>query len=201
MKKLLFTISILMIVEWNAFAQPTGTIIAFGGPQDKIPKGWIPCEGQLLDRTDNRYKALFDAIGSSWGNDAGNKFAVPDLRGMFLRGASGESNNDPEKELRTNSRPDLHSPGNGGNSVGSRQADGFGFHNHNFADNGHRHRAAGGWSVNNGSATPGGGELTNGALSRGDHFTSSEHSNITFRGEGGAETRPKNVYVYYIIKL
>jgi microcystin-dependent protein len=43
------------------------------------PKGWLPCNGQLLDI--NEYRYLFSLIGTLYGGDGIRTFAVPDLRG------------------------------------------------------------------------------------------------------------------------
>ncbi|MDP9046888.1 MAG: phage tail protein, partial [Bacteroidota bacterium] len=113
-----------------ASAQPSGSITAFAGPKNKIPKGWVVCDGTLFDRTKSAYAALFNAIGVSWGGDVGNKFAVPDLRGQFLRGVSDASEIDPDKDSRSKSRTDLNSSGNGGNAVGSKEKDELKTHVH-----------------------------------------------------------------------
>jgi hypothetical protein len=203
MKKSTFLLALLTFLTICSYAQPSGTIIAFGGPKAKIPKGWVICDGTLFDRTNATYKNLFDAIGVSWGGDGGNKFAVPDLRGQFLRGVTETINLDPDAATRDKSRPELNSSGNGGNAVGSKQKDVFGFHDHDFKDNGHRHAVAKGYSTDGGTNGPDGGELTNGGHGGVNkiHFSDTNPSNINFTSKGGNETRPTNAYVYYIIKL
>lgn len=50
-----------------------------------IPPGWLECNGALLSRTN--YAALFLEIGTTWGaGDGVTTFAIPDLRGEFVRG-------------------------------------------------------------------------------------------------------------------
>jgi microcystin-dependent protein len=197
----------LILVGQHSFAQPAGTVIAFAGTLNKIPNGWILCDGQSYDRTQQKYKNLFDAIGTSWGSDAANKFSVPDLRGMFLRGVSDTAKvtplkGDKEAGHRKNSRTDLNNPGNGGNSVGSKQEEAFLSHTHSIVDPGHIHFVAHGWSVQSGSNRSGGGELTTGGLSGApDHNAQSSTTGISINETGGLEVRPKNAYVYYIIKL
>lgn len=44
-----------------------------------IPRGWLPCEGQLLPIQQNQ--ALFALLGTTYGGNGVNNFAVPDLRG------------------------------------------------------------------------------------------------------------------------
>jgi microcystin-dependent protein len=43
------------------------------------PAGWMFCEGQLLPISE--YETLFNLIGTTYGGDGQNTFALPDLRG------------------------------------------------------------------------------------------------------------------------
>ncbi|WCM61968.1 phage tail protein [Paenibacillus polymyxa] len=43
------------------------------------PKGWLKCEGQILSISQN--SALFSLLGTNFGGDGMNTFALPDLRG------------------------------------------------------------------------------------------------------------------------
>lgn len=45
------------------------------------PVGWAECEGQLLPIS--QYEALFSLIGTTYGGDGVNTFALPDLRGRM----------------------------------------------------------------------------------------------------------------------
>lgn len=54
-----------------------GEIKIFGG--NFAPAGWITCDGQLLNIWE--YEALFQVLGTTYGGDGMNTFAVPDLRG------------------------------------------------------------------------------------------------------------------------
>lgn len=59
-------------------AQPfIGEIRMFAG--NFAPAGWMFCEGQLLSITE--YDTLFNLIGTTFGGDGQNTFALPDLRG------------------------------------------------------------------------------------------------------------------------
>lgn len=61
-------------------AQPyLGEIRMFGG--NFAPAGWMFCEGQLLPISEN--EALFQVIGTSYGGDGQETFALPDLRGRL----------------------------------------------------------------------------------------------------------------------
>lgn len=54
-----------------------GEVRMFGGTF--APQGWEMCNGQLLRIADN--EVLFALIGTTYGGDGVNTFAVPDLRG------------------------------------------------------------------------------------------------------------------------
>jgi microcystin-dependent protein len=54
-----------------------GEIRMFGG--NFAPNGWALCEGQLLAISEN--EALFALIGTTYGGDGQQTFALPDLRG------------------------------------------------------------------------------------------------------------------------
>jgi len=49
-------------------------IVSFSFP----PKGWAPCNGQLLPTNENQ--ALFSLLGTTFGGDRRVNFALPDLR-------------------------------------------------------------------------------------------------------------------------
>ena len=63
---------------------PAGAVSFFATAA--APAGWLITNGQTVSRT--TYAALFAAIGTMYGaGDGLNTFALPDLRGEFLRGA------------------------------------------------------------------------------------------------------------------
>jgi microcystin-dependent protein len=85
--KTLFRLSIVMLaigstwtVTQTASAQVqgyVGEIRMFAG--NFAPRGWALCNGQLLPVSQN--DALFSIIGTTYGGDARNTLALPDLRG------------------------------------------------------------------------------------------------------------------------
>jgi hypothetical protein len=164
---------------------PAGTIVAFGGElggdTDKVPKGWLLCDGRELPKAD--FPRLSRVIGTAWGSSAGETFRVPDLRGLFLRGVDGTANRDPDKASRTAIAPG----GNPGAAVGSFQADKWKSHRHLFgSEGGLPYTRLTTWPSNpRHSGDPAGG----------DFETKDNPSD-----PGGSETRPKNAYVNYIIK-
>ncbi|HWJ81684.1 MAG TPA: tail fiber protein [Nocardioides sp.] len=56
-----------------------GEIRMFAG--NFAPAGWLFCEGQLVPISEN--DALFNLIGTIYGGDGQNTFALPDLRGRL----------------------------------------------------------------------------------------------------------------------
>jgi len=56
-----------------------GEIRMFGG--NFAPLGWMFCDGQLLPISE--YETLFNLIGTSYGGDGQETFALPDLRGRI----------------------------------------------------------------------------------------------------------------------
>ena len=55
---------------------------------DFAPKGWAPCAGQLL--AINQNQPLFSLLGTTYGGDGINTFALPDLRGRAPVGQGQE---------------------------------------------------------------------------------------------------------------
>lgn len=50
-------------------------------PYNRIPAGWVPCDGGELMVSDPANKALFALIGYTYGGNGSTIFNVPDLRG------------------------------------------------------------------------------------------------------------------------
>jgi microcystin-dependent protein len=66
-----------------------GEIRIFGG--NFPPQGWAFCDGSLLAISEN--DALFNLIGTTYGGNGTNTFALPDLRGRVAvhQGSNGSS--------------------------------------------------------------------------------------------------------------
>lgn len=60
-----------------------GTILPWAGTY--APRDWDLCDGRILSIADNQ--ALFAVIGTIYGGDGRNTFALPDLRGRMPIGA------------------------------------------------------------------------------------------------------------------
>lgn len=161
---------------------PTGSIMAFAGTT--APAGWLLCDGLAINR--NTYSALFGVIGNAYGSGDGvNTFNIPDLRGKFLRGVNGTqtaANGDPDVSTRTPNGAGLT------NAPGSVQADVIKNHTHPFAHT---------------NATVGINDLVSGGGTKlvFDPASYNINTNTQNNAGGSSETRPKNVYVNYIIKF
>lgn len=178
-------------IAHNAISYPAGLIAPFAGTKDKIPNGWLLCDGSAVSRSD--YANLYDAIGVCWGTgDGASTFNLPDLRGMFLRGVSDESGNDPDADNRILL---TDNGGNTGNNVGSYQGDAI-------------RNIVGSFSSSSVWPNEGTGfvrtEITN--CGGGQDGSCWDSRTATFSYDAsrvvpvGNDNRPKNVYVTYIIK-
>jgi microcystin-dependent protein len=169
------------IKDMTGYLMPVGSVVAFVGPN--IPEGWLLCDGRSINRT--VYSDLFDAIGTSWGTANSIEFNLPDMRGQFLRGidnspTQGASDTDPDRTSRIVS----NSGGNSGVNVGSKQADAFKNHTHQERPN-----------IGNVWLNP--------FSSSGGTWPDAYNGNVLgpqTGATGGNETRPTNVYVYFIVK-
>ena len=167
---------------------PVGTIMVYGGDlsnekvkSDLKDQGWLPCDGAEISSAG--YRELYDAIATAFGGDKDKgTFNVPDLRGRFLRGVDQGKKRDPDAATRI-ADPD-HGGGNTGDKVGSVQEDQFASHKHTFAAT--HGRNISGSSLGDPPAMA--------------SFIYNDWSNKDVAGTGGAETRPKNIYVHWIIK-
>ncbi len=161
---------------------PIGTIVAYAGQALGLPaekaSGWFVCDGSSVGTTD--FPGYAQAVGSIYGTSAGgDSVYLPDFRGLFLRGVNGSRSDslaDPDASAR-------FSPPHGGASgdnVGSVQMDtvkAFPFFTY-FASSGQSN--------------------TNTAPTVDDSGQKADRSSHTW---GGLETRPKNAYVYWLIKV
>ena len=161
---------------------PAGTVISYVGTEGSLNTpalaGWLPCLGQPLKIAD--YPALWQAIGSGFGQDNSDNFYLPDLRGMFLRGIDDGQRRDPDASGRTaQTISGQAGNGNTGDNVGSVQQDALAVHRH---------------ALGHAVALP---DRRIAVVSSFDRAMA--HPTPTgFAGDSG-ETRPKNVYVYYLI--
>lgn len=166
---------------------PIGSILPYSGPFTQatesalISAGYIPCDGRAISQSDPQYQALYGQIANFYGADD-KTFCVPDYRGRFLRGTDIGAGRDSDANTRTPPNPSLKFPGNSGDTVGSLEAGGVQSHTHNYASAGgdYHHINLGGLE------TPG-------------VFAENDTTAGTSSSTGGAETRPKNTYINFVI--
>ncbi len=166
---------------------PIGTITAYGGDlrkpeiiQQLHDEGWLVCNGDPVKR--NEYPELFNTIGVSFGaGDSKTTFHLPDMRGRFLRGVDQGKGVDPDAASRLAAAPG----GNTGDAVGSVQEDAYQKHGHPLEKTVYKHYRS----------------------FKGE--SGKQHTLIHNQGQewikntqavGGQETRPRNIYVHWIIK-
>ena len=63
---------------------PVGSVVAYAGRV--VPEGWLPCDGASL-RVDD-YPDLYAQLGDIHGEAPAGRFRVPDLTGVFVKGAA-----------------------------------------------------------------------------------------------------------------
>jgi microcystin-dependent protein len=184
---------------------PVGALAMFGGGIEGLrinqlrQQGWLLCDGAPYAAGDE-YQALFNRIGMNYGGDNDAKtFNVPDFRGRFARGTDHGRGKDPDAASRTAAS----AGGSTGDHVGSAQAYATGLPANQFrtAEAGaHQHVAPhlssdyhntplSAWG-NTVMEWPGSDKNTSEA---GDH----PH---TVSG-GDSESRPGNVYSFFLIKF
>jgi len=164
---------------------PAGAVQAFA--MNSAPAGWLAADGSNVNRT--TYAALFSAIGTTYGaGDGSTTFALPDLRGYFVRGSG------------TNS--DATASG----TFGTKQADEVKSHTHTASTNtaGSHSHVQNYSNIGSPSGAPGiGGDPFSGQVAT--NLTTSAagaHSHtVTVNSTGGTETRPANIAMLYCIKF
>ncbi len=164
---------------------PVGSIIAMADNVE--PSGYLLCDGRVISQSD--YPELYNYLGSRYGS-AGK---LPDLRGYFLRGWSGNYFFSPD--------PDRN------RAIGSTQTESFKSHNHTGTTNstGVRVKTYTGRDDGNDSNQAGqypAGDA--GARKSSSHYTWSSTENhshsFTTGFDGATETRPDNRAVMFFIK-
>ena len=154
---------------------PTGSITIWA--TETPPDGWVLCNGAAISRT--TYAALFAVIGGYYGVGNGSTtFNVPDFRGLFVRGKDNGRGLDPNRAL------------------GSYQDSDNKSHSHGVNDPGHNHGG-----VQNGTASTGRSTAVDqppAVFSYG--YTWHAATGISIQWSGGAESRPRNIAMNYIIK-
>lgn len=163
---------------------PVGTVIAYMGLADKWGKDWLLCDGGSYT-IENKSK-LYEVLQLTYGCDSPGTFKVPDLRGFFLRGVTTDELRDPDYTSRKHPDPARGTEPAPAGQVGSRQDQQLLNHVHNWDY--HKH-----WIGHTGNDIVV--QLENDSA----NSDAIKLMPTTNKDGGGNETRPKNVYVYYLI--
>lgn len=180
---------------------PIGAVMAFAGLLSDPDKGrnnkflleksgWALCDGRQLE--EDEYPELFKAIGHVYGGECGT-FNIPDYGGYFLRGVSVSENSkgrDPDAKEREFNASGGGSPGD----AGSTQEDALQKHVHEY-DTVSISTAPGGEIPSAASLVIEKPSKTKGPEKSEDDPVNSEKVKVS-----DSETRPKNIYVHFIIK-
>ena len=182
--------------EWvTVGGVPAGSITAFGASSP--PSGWLECNGATISRS--TYATLFAAISTSFGaGDGSSTFALPDLRGEFIRGWDNSRGVDSSR------------------AFASTQSDQNKQHNHTASSHTHPYAFASGnaGSIGNNYQSSGISSVTNhGDIAELEQsggndgqklaaFTANTGGEaVTIGNDGGAEVRVRNIALMHIIKF
>ena len=180
---------LILNIKKNKMENLVGSVIAYAGhitegkEAELRDKGWLMCKGQELKK--DEYLTLWNEIGYLYGKgkfDDLDIFYLPNYEGQFLRGIAGSLKQDPDISSRKAQDNEGGDPGSAKpEQVGSFQQDAFKIHTHEIKK----------W-----------GRSFKGDDSDGKPFvdTGWERGFTESQGES-TETRPKNVYVHYLIRL
>lgn len=159
---------------------PPGTIVPYAG--STAPAGFLIADGSAISRTHPNYAALFAIISTTYGSgDGSTTFNLPDLRGIFVRGAGTSSSIGGITYTGT---------------LATKQGDQMQGHIHNLSSSGAQVML---WRTSGGNLS-----YPTGATLLREDVTSvqgpaSDGTNGTPRT--GTETRPANISLTYLIKL
>lgn len=157
---------------------PDGTVCPVGAiglwPAESPPSGWVECDGAKFNP--EKYPELYEILEYSYGgSESEGMFAVPDLRGVFVRGWDHGAGIDPDASSRTN-----RGDGTRGDKIGTKQADENLSHTHTVTATMASAGSGAAWFWPPLGSTP---------------------FDTVITSEGGAEGRPDNVTLMWIIKV
>ena len=164
----------------------TGSVTMW--PVETPPADYLLCDGSAQNRT--TFADLFAVLGVIYGDgDGSTTFNLPDYRGRFMRGTDDGAGDDPDAASRAD-----RGDGVTGDNVGTRQN--FALQNItgslNVGSGSRLTSGSGAFSVSNATSS---GAATGG--NSGELAASFNASNVV---ETSTETRPRNIYINYIIK-
>ena len=178
---------------WGGLASgvPTGTILAHAA--NTPPTGFLECNGSNISRS--TYATLFSTISTTFGvGDGSSTFALPDLRGQFIRGWANTGSTDASRAFGSTqtdqNKNHTHTTDSTSLTGGIRKiSEGFG---------------AGGSATGVFTKTQDGTNSITGSSSTspvgGVDFDGTHTHTISSSG-GGTEARPTNLALMYIIKF
>jgi microcystin-dependent protein len=195
---------------------PVGTIVAYAGSitglGNEAQLGWFVCDGRLIAK--DSFPSYNQNVGTLYGSDNfGDSLALPDLRGMFLRGVNtGTASTGPYSE-RTDqfadpqdgrSAPTALNATASRTGVGSVQTDAVGPHQHIIPVN--SSIAGPGGAIYGAVAISSSGDVPGSNGNGGATLTSLPNAAGSYSagyplGAASKENRPKNTYVYWLIKV
>ena len=179
---------------WGGLASgvPVGTILAHAS--NTPPSGFLECNGSNISRS--TYATLFSTISTTFGvGDGSSTFALPDLRGQFIRGWANTGSTDASRVF------------------GSTQTDQNKNHTHTTDSTtltGSVSHLSGSLYQNPGTATgifskPSAqsavGARNSGSATAAALSIDATHSHTIASSGGGTEARPTNLALMYIIKF
>jgi len=178
---------------WGGLASgvPVGTILAHAA--NTPPSGFLECNGSNISRS--TYATLFSTISTTFGvGDGSSTFALPDLRGQFIRGWANTGSTDASRVFGSTqtdqNKNHTHTTDSTSLTGGIRKiSEGFG---------------AGGSATGVFTKTADGNNTITGSSSTspvgGVDFDGTHTHTISSSG-GGTEARPTNLALMYIIKF
>jgi len=150
---------------------PAGAVQAFA--MNSAPAGWLAANGSAVSRS--TYAALFSAIGTTYGaGDGSTTFALPDLRGIFVRGSGSQT----ISGITYNK------------TFAATEGDAFQAHKHGITGNSFYYVGSGSLGAGGGTAFP----------SQTLAVTDATVSGANGTPRTASETRPANIALLYCIK-
>ena len=163
----------------DGISVPIGGVVAWPAPlplaDDEWHNVWRVCDGSAIRIAEVNEK-LAGYLGDTYGTPDPGYVYLPDFQGYFLRGMAKDNTVDPDGGTR---------------KLGNPQKDSITSHQHG-------QRSGGAPSVN----SNGGGRIQSGALNHNANGTHTKPQNVTDNNnDGKSEARPKNMAVYWIIRV
>lgn len=173
--------------------QNTGT----GYQSNGIPDGYLECSGQSVNR--NTFAALFAVIGTRYGSSSGSTFNVPDLRGEFVRGFDNGRGADSGRSIGSTQAQDnrVHAH----TATSSHGAQSVHAHAYNISHVAHTNVYAKTHQFADSRMSL----IDTSNMGNPTGATHSQNANLgaitTTIGNDGSESRPRNIAMFYIIKV